>query len=47
MGSSTVQQEESLNNKKKAKADACNQQLEMLKAEMKELTQRKHLLVDA
>ena len=47
MGSSTLQQEESLSNKKKAKADTCNQQLEMLKTEMKDLTQRKQLLVDA
>ena len=32
--------------KKKAKLDACNQQLEILKAEMKDLTQRKQLLVE-
>lgn len=33
--------------KKKAKSDACNQQLEILKAETNELTQRKLLSVGA
>ena len=32
--------------KKKVKSDACNQQLEIVKAETKDLTQRKQLLVD-
>ena len=33
--------------KKKAKLHACNQQLQILKAKMKDLTQWKQLLVDA
>ena len=33
--------------KKRAKSDACNEQLQILKAKMKDLTQRKQLLVDA
>ena len=33
--------------KKKAKSDTCNQQLQILKAEIKDLTQRKQLLIDA